>query len=152
MESWSDATVSVDEQIDAWQEELVGWESEIARIRARQVVLIRRLDRFQVDTAHGARTMGDWTSAQLDVSSQTAGRLTQIAHHPDSEIDGAMAEGRWGLDRAAALTKLRTVGIDPDLFCEVAEKYSLGRLYGLLDRLRHTAPPMRRMCSILAIW
>ncbi len=140
MESWSDATVSLDEQIDAWQEELVGWESEIARIRARQVVLIRRLDRFQVDTAHGARTMGDWTSAQLDVSSQTAGRLTQLAHHPDSEIDQAMAEGRWGLDRAAALTKLRTAGIDPDLFCEVAENYSLGRLYGLLDRLRHHSP------------
>ncbi len=106
----------------------------------RQVVLIRRLDRFQVDTAHGARTMGDWTSAQLDVSSQTAGRLTQLAHHPDSEIDRAMAEGRWGLDRAAALAKLRTAGIDPDLFCEVAENYSLGRLYGLLDRLRHHSP------------
>ena len=84
--------------------------------------------------------MGDWTSAQLDVSSQTASRLTQIAHHPDPEIDGAMAEGRWGLDRAAALCKLRTVGIDSDLFSEVAENYSLGRLYGLLDRLRHVDP------------
>ncbi len=116
------------------------WESEIARLRSRQVELIRRLDRFQVDTAQGARTMGDWTSARLDVSSQTASRLTQIAHHPDSEIDRAMAEGRWGLDRAAALTKLRTAGIDPDQFTEVAEKYSLGRLYGLLDRLRHHSP------------
>ena len=51
-----------------------------------------------------------------------------------------MAEGRWGLDRAAALTKLRSAGIDPDQFTEVAEKYSLGRLYGLLDRLRHVSP------------
>ncbi len=140
MESWSDATVSLDEQIDAWQEELLAVESQIGRLRSRQVVLIRRLDRFQVDTAQGARTMGDWTSARLDVSSQTAGRLTQLAHHQDSEIDRAMAEGRWGLDRAAALTKLRTAGIDPDLFSEVAERYSLGRLYGLLDRLRHHSP------------
>jgi hypothetical protein len=130
MESWGIETVSLGEQIDAWQEELVGWESEIARIRARQVQLIRHLDRFQVDTAHGARTMGDWTSAQLDVSSQTPGRLTQIAHHQDPEIDRAMAQGRWGLDRAAALTKLRTAGIDPHLFSEAAESYSLGRLYG----------------------
>ena len=141
MESWSDATVSLDEQIDSWQEELLAVEAQIGRLRFRQVQLIRRLDRFQVDTAQGARTMGDWTSAQLDVSSQTAGRLTQIAHHQDSEIDQAMAEGgRWGLDRAAALAKLRTAGIDPDLFCEVAENYSLGRLYGLLDRLRHVDP------------
>ena len=44
------------------------------------------------------------------------------------------------MDRAAALTKLRTVGIDPDQFSEVAENYSLGRLYGLLDRLRHHSP------------
>ena len=51
-----------------------------------------------------------------------------------------MAEGRWGLDRAAALAKLRTAGIDPDQFSEVAENYSLGRLYGLLDRLRHVDP------------
>ena len=140
MESWSDVTVSLDEQIDAWQEELLAVEAQIGRLRFRQVELIRHLDRFQVDTASGARTMGDWTSAQLDVSSQTATRLTQLAHHPDSEIDQAMAEGRWGLDRAAALAKLRTVGIDPDQFCEVAEGYSLGRLYGLLDRLRHVDP------------
>ncbi len=115
-------------------------EAQITRIRARQVELIRHLDRYQVDTADGARTMGDWTSAQLDVSYQTASRLTQLAHHPDPEIDRAMAEGRWGLDRAAALTKLRTAGIDPDLFAEAAENYSLGRLYGLLDRLRHLSP------------
>ena len=130
----------VNAQIDAWQEELVAWESEIARIRARQVELIRRLDRFQVDTAQGARTMGDWASAQLDVSRQTATRLTQLAHSSDPEIEEAMAAGRFGLARAAALTRLRQAGIDPDQFQVVAEKYSLGRLYGLLDRLRPVSP------------
>ena len=140
MESWGIETIPLDEQIDSWQEELLAVEAQIGRLRFRQVQLIRNLDRFQVDTAQGARTMGDWTSAQLDVSSQTAGRLTQIAHHQHPEIDEAMAQGRWGLDRAAALTKLRTAGIDPDLFSEAAESYSLGRLYGLLDRLRHQCP------------
>ena len=139
MESWSE-TGLLNAQIDSWQEELVAWESEIARIRARQVELIRRLDRYQVDTAEGARTMGDWASAHLDVSRQTASRLTQLAHHPDPEIETAMAGGKWGLDRAAALTKLRHAGIDSDQFRVVAEEYSLGRLYGLLDRLRHTTP------------
>src|SRR5687768_8455864 len=51
-----------------------------------------------------------------------------------------MAEGRCGLDRSAALVKLRQAGIDPEMFGEAAEKYSLGRLYGLLDRLRHLSP------------
>ena len=79
MDGWGE-TRTVDEQIECWQSELLSCEAEITRIRARQVVLIRRLDRFQVDTAEGARTMGDWTSAQLDLSHQTASRLTQLAH------------------------------------------------------------------------
>src|SRR5688500_14244029 len=84
--------------------------------------------------------MGDWTSAQLDLSRQTASRLTQIAHAQDPEIDQAMRSGRWGLDRAAALVKLRHTAITQELFQEAACNYSLGRLYGLLDRLRHFDP------------
>jgi hypothetical protein len=44
------------------------------------------------------------------------------------------------LDRAAALVKLRHTGLNGDEFTDVAENYSLGRLYGLLDRLRHVTP------------
>ena len=55
--------------------------------------------------------MGEWTSARLDLSYQTASRLSQIAHAADEEVDRAMEEGRWGLDRAAALIKLRQSGI-----------------------------------------
>ena len=79
---------------------------------------------------------GDWASARLDLSRQTAYRLTQLAHAQDGEGDLAMAEGRWGLDRSAALVKLRQVGISPELWTEAAGQYSLGRLYGLLERLR----------------
>ena len=132
MESWSE-TGLVNAQIDC----LAGGTGRLGigdrpAPSYRQVELIRHLDRFQVDTAEGARTMGDWAAAHLDVSRQTATRLTQLAHTPDPEIETAMAEGTWGLDRAAALTKLRAAGIDPDLFRVVAEKYSLGRLYGLV--------------------
>lgn len=139
MDRWAE-TRTVEGQIDSWQSELVACEEEITRIRARQVVLIRRLDRYQVDCGDGARTLGDWTSARLDLSYQTASRLSQLAHAADPEIDGAMAEGRWGLDRAAALVKLRQAGLAHSEFTEVAENYSLGRLYGLLDRLRHLSP------------
>jgi hypothetical protein len=44
------------------------------------------------------------------------------------------------LDRAAALVKLRSAGVSPELFTEAAGKYSLGRLYGLLARLSQISP------------
>jgi hypothetical protein len=84
--------------------------------------------------------MGDWTSAHLDVSHQTASRLSLLARANDAEIETNLATGVWGLDRAAALIKLRTADVSPEVFREAAERYSLGRLYGLLDRLRHLSP------------
>jgi phage shock protein A len=53
MDGWGE-TRTVDQQIDSWQEELAACEQEITRIRARQVVLIRQLDRYQVDCGDGA--------------------------------------------------------------------------------------------------
>ena len=57
MDRWGE-TRTMDEQIEAWQTELLSCEDQVTRIRARQAELIRRLDRYQVDTAEGARTMG----------------------------------------------------------------------------------------------
>jgi hypothetical protein len=48
-----------------------------------------------------------------------------------------MADGRCGLDRAAVLVKLHTAGADTGQLGDlVASGFSLGRLYGLLDRVR----------------
>ncbi len=113
---------------------------QVTRIRARQVELIRQLDRYQVDTAEGARTMGDWTSAQLDCPVRLRAGSPSWPTPKTRRSTGRWPKGRWGLDRSAALVKLRQAGISPDLFAEAAEKYSLGRLYGLLDRLRHLTP------------
>ena len=96
---------------------------------------------------------GDWTSACLDVSPQTASWLTQLAHAADAEIDRAMGEGRWGLDRSAALVKLKGAGIGPELFTEAAEGYSLGRLYGDLPTLpgQHGGQGQRRADALTSI-
>jgi 5-methylcytosine-specific restriction endonuclease McrA len=88
--------------------------------------------------------MGDWVSAHLDLSHQTSTRLTLMARADDPEIEAKLAAGVWGLDRAALLVKLRQTEITPDLFWEAAEKYSLGRLYGLLDQLRHLSAEEER--------
>jgi hypothetical protein len=151
MDGWGE-TRTVDEQIDSWQEEIVEVEAAITRLRARQVVLIRLLDRYQVDCGDGARTMGDWTSARLDLSQQTSNRLTQLAHANDPEIDQAMSEGRWGLDRAAALVKLRHAGLNGDEFTEVAETIRWAGSTASWTGSATSARPTNRTSSNTAIW
>ncbi len=99
--------------------------------------MLRKLDRHQVDAGAGMRTMGDWVSAHLDVSSQTANRLWQLARAGNERIDGLMADGRCGLDRAAVLVKLHAADVNEhQLGDATATRFSLGRLYGLLERVR----------------
>jgi hypothetical protein len=127
-------------RVEAWTEQLRELQEEITRLQARQVKLINHLDHFQVDTAQGARTMGEWVASSLDISHQTSNRLWQVARAADARIEQSMAEGRWGLDRAAALVKLRQAGTSDRQFEEAAEDYSLGQLYALVDRLRRISP------------
>ncbi|MGQ0848706.1 MAG: DUF222 domain-containing protein [Actinomycetota bacterium] len=128
------------ELADRLEARVLATEAAISRLRAQQVADLRILDRLQVDTGDGARTLADWVSAQLDLSHQTSSRLTTVARAADTQIDANLRDGRWGLDRAAALCKLRAAGIVQKEFDRAAEGYSLGRLYGLLDRLRKVDP------------
>jgi hypothetical protein len=129
-----------DKTADQLEQELVRLEGLISRIRGRQAQIIRQLDHYQIDTADGARTMGDWAAAHLDLSHQAASRLMTVANADDPEIEVNLSSGKWGLDRASLLVKLRQAGASPELFSEAAARYSLGRLYGLVDRLRHVSP------------
>ena len=134
-----DTTTETDDgaRIEAWEQELIELEAVVSQTRARQVELLRRLDRHQPDTAAGMRTMGDWVSAHLDVSTQTANRLWQIARAHHDDLDDLMGSGSCGLDRAAVLVKLHAAGVtQAQLGDSAATGYSLGRLYGLLDRVR----------------
>ena len=81
--------------------------------------------------------MGDWVSAHWDVSKQTADRLWQLARAGNAAIDTLMGDGRCGLDRGAVLVKLQAAGVDAgQLGDATAVRFSLGRLYGLLERAR----------------
>jgi hypothetical protein len=110
-------------------------EAEISRIRARQIERLRGADRLQLDTADGARTMSDWTVAVLDVSPQTARRMMRIARSHQGDIEQRMAGGELGIDRAAFLCRIRELGGPEDVISD-SGSYSLGHLYGLIDRLR----------------
>ncbi len=124
--------------------DLAADESEISRIRARQIEKIRRIDELQLDTADGARTLTDWVVANLDVSPQTAGRVARIAQHHQPDIEARMASGEYGLDRANFLCQIRELNGPEDVIADSAS-YSLGHLFGLIERLRRIDGPTEQI-------
>ncbi len=100
-----------------------------------QITLLRHLDVLQVDAAEGDRTMTDWVSSRLDLSHQTASRMMRIARADHPDIDIGMESGEYGLDRADLLCRLRSLDGPEDVITD-SGAYSLGHLYGLVDRLR----------------
>ena len=123
-------------RIDNLETELSRVEAEIGRLRARQVEILTELDTHQVYLTEGDRGMEDWVAARLDVSSQTAHRLMNVAHCDDRWIREQLHTGRYGLDRASHLVKLAATGCPTDLLLEAADDYSLGRLWGLVEQRR----------------
>jgi len=119
---------------------MVTLEQEVSRIRSRQVEILTRLDAVQVYLTDGDRGMEDWVAGRLDVSRPTAHRLMTLTHTTDPWHLQQLAAGRWGLDRAAFLVKLAATGASPDLIGQAATEYSLGRLWGLIDRRRRLDP------------
>lgn len=102
---WSNPSVT-DMEAD-----LVGVEAEIARLRARQVVLVNELDRAQAPQCDGSRSMVEWVQSHLDIDPDTARRLVfaarRIAHH--RYLSNRLADGRCTFPRAvAALTYAET--------------------------------------------
>ncbi len=122
-------------EIEDLEGQLRAHETGISRLRGEQMGLLRRLDRLQVDLADGARTMADWVSANLDVSHQTAGRMMRVARAGQPDIEDQMLSGKYGVDRADLLCRLRAAG-GPEEVISDSQSYSLGHLYGLIDRLR----------------
>jgi hypothetical protein len=119
-------------------------EAEISRLRGEQMALLRKADRLQVDTSDGDRTMADWVVANLDVSPQTAGRMMRIARSDQPDIERGMASGEYGVDRASFLCQLRELNGPEDVIAD-SSPFSLGYLYGLIDRLRRVDASQERM-------
>jgi hypothetical protein len=123
-------------EIDDLRSEMLRREAEISRLRGEQLTLLRKADQLQVTTAEGARTLSDWLVANLDVSPQSAGRMVRVARSAQPDIEAGMTAGEYGVDRAAFLCQLRELGGPEDVISNSSD-YSLGHLFGLIDRLRH---------------
>ncbi|HJU80164.1 MAG TPA: hypothetical protein VJ796_00290, partial [Acidimicrobiia bacterium] len=135
MFEWSEEV----DQVEVWEEKLLSNQAEINRLRAEQAELVGRLDPHQIAWSAGDRNLTDWLSATLDISHQTARRLRTLAYAPDSQIKSELSKGAISLDRAAVLVELSQTGLSEAEVLSFSPDYSLGRLYGLLERRRRVS-------------
>jgi hypothetical protein len=140
MSIWDNLEFGSAEAVEAEEirRQLRAEEAEISKHRAKQVALLREADRLQLDTADGAMSMRDWVVSELDVSPQIAHRLMLVASSEQADIEAEMTGGVYGLDRASFLCQLRALG-GPEQVIGDSLQYSLGYLFGLVDRLRRVS-------------
>ncbi len=66
------ARATTETTIDRLEQLLVNDETQIARIRARQIAVLQALDLAQVPMIDGSRTLAEWAAARLDLTPETA--------------------------------------------------------------------------------
>lgn len=96
--------------VDEFQGELAETKAEMAKLQARQLVILNQLERAGVAQRSGARTMAEWTASTLDVSAGTAKELVTAANRlpRDAWLFDEVAAGRITLERAMATVRLAT--------------------------------------------
>ncbi len=115
MRSNTRSVVEAFESVDAAEQTVITAERHIARLRAIQIEALDVLDRSQVATGDGARTLVDWVSARADVSQSTARDLVQTMRRTRdrSELQGPLAEGDVTFDRLVAASRITGGSTDP---------------------------------------
>lgn len=92
---------------DALEQVTIRGEAVISQIRSLQMGAIRELDRRQTHTADGCRTMVEWVTGRLDLSTDTATKLVSTATRLEvlPSVATAAREGTLSFDRTWAITK-----------------------------------------------
>ena len=92
---------------DTIEQELLRGEADIARIRGRQMSLLRELDRRQVALRDGHRSLKEWAAGWMDLAPESAGMLVTTAWRLQDlpDVDEAVTCGVIGFDRAVAVCR-----------------------------------------------
>ncbi|MEN8233982.1 MAG: DUF222 domain-containing protein, partial [Actinomycetota bacterium] len=92
---------------DALEQVALSVEASIAQGRALQMGIIRELDRRQIHTGDGCRSMVEWVTGRLDISSDTAKKLVSTAKRLETlpTVTAAAQEGTVTFDRTWAVAK-----------------------------------------------
>jgi hypothetical protein len=95
---------------DTLEQRLLELESVVARLRAEQLVVLREVDRRQVPLGDGCRTLAEWVAGRLDVTRETALRLTAACRLlDDSPLEEELSEGS-SFDRVHETARLEAAG------------------------------------------
>ena len=124
------------------ERQLLADEAVIARARARQLVVLREVDRRQIPVASGCASLGEWVRGRLDVAPETARDLVATSKRLEGlpEVDDAVAAGRIGFDRAVAVGRFAGRDDTAGLLDEVAGFDIVG--------IRRRAARQRRMTRV----
>jgi hypothetical protein len=102
------------ESVDAAEQTLVAAEFHIARLRGIQLEALEVLDRAQVATGDGAKSLAEWVTARADVSPETARDLVRTMRRTDSrpELRSPLVDAEVTFDRVVAAARIDSPG-DP---------------------------------------
>jgi hypothetical protein len=99
---------------DTLEQRLLELESVVADARAEQLGLLREVDRRQVPLGDGCRTLAEWVAGRLDVTRETALRLTAGSRLLDeSPLEQGLSEG-LSFDRVYETARLAAAGADEE--------------------------------------
>src|SRR5919106_3662175 len=93
---------------DELEQRVVAAERLIGQLRGQQLQDLEELDRRQVATGDGCKSLSEWVAARLDLSLDSASSLVRTmrrtAHRP--QLREALASGEVSFDRVEALSKI----------------------------------------------
>lgn len=94
---------------DALEQRLIANEAARSRLAGEDLEILEELDRRQVATGDGAKSLSEWVAARLDVSLDSARSLVRTMRRTASRADlrEDLAEGRVSFDRVEAVSKIR---------------------------------------------
>jgi hypothetical protein len=93
---------------DQLEQRLQAAESEISLLRSEQVELLEEVDRRQIATGDGCKSLSDWVAARLDLSHDTAKGLVRTMRRTTDRSDLRRAlVGGVSFDRVEALSRIR---------------------------------------------
>jgi hypothetical protein len=95
---------------DLLEQELVGREQTVSQLRAEQMMLLTELDRRQVATGDGCKSLSEWVSGRLDVAPETAATLVRTTRRLEGLPATAkrLQAGEMSFDRVVELARLAT--------------------------------------------
>ncbi len=132
----------IDVSTDRCEQFLVETEARIGQARAAQIAVLAELDRRQVPTGDGCRTLAEWVAGRLDLAPESA---RDLAHTTRALSDlpatrTALRNGEVTFDRAVQLARTTTPGTE-EADLEGAARFDIAGL-------RRRAALQRRLTSV----